>query len=96
MPRCVSHSAQACTHAWQPMQRLGIDEELVAEHRWHAILAATAAARAGAGVGPARGLAPCATPARRTTLYSGILLTRVERAVRQLVGALVARPSGTG
>src|SRR5262249_60808332 len=22
-PLCVSHSAQACTHAWQPMQRLG-------------------------------------------------------------------------
>src|SRR6185295_5390976 len=22
-PRCVSHSVQACTQAWQPMQRLG-------------------------------------------------------------------------
>src|SRR5437764_586569 len=22
-PLCVSHSLQACTHAWQPMQRLG-------------------------------------------------------------------------
>src|SRR5512132_3010845 len=22
-PRCVSHSVHACTHAWQPMQRLG-------------------------------------------------------------------------
>src|SRR5512140_2392008 len=22
-PLCVSHSVQACTHAWQPMQRLG-------------------------------------------------------------------------
>jgi len=22
-PRCVSHSAQACTQAWQPMQREG-------------------------------------------------------------------------
>ena len=27
-PRCVSHSVHACTHAWHPMQRLGIDEEV--------------------------------------------------------------------
>ncbi len=90
-PRCVSHSSQALRQAWQPMQRDGIDVELEAEHppppeRSDSARFAT---------GTRRPLAPgrLLDPAGRD-LELRDLAARIERAVRQPVGALRRRASG--
>ena len=91
-PLCVSHSVQACTHAWQPMQRLGSTKNSRCRGPASAAVA-TAAARAARRT-PA---APSALRTRhRADLVLGDLRDRVLRGDRQLVDALVARPSGTG
>ena len=92
-PLCVSHSVQACTQAWQPMQRFGSMKNC----RWSglAMLRPCLLLRLERRGVVRRRRRPCA-PGTAHTLYSGIFEIGSCAAIGQLVGALRRRPSGTG
>src|SRR5215469_7907118 len=84
-PRCVSHSVQAWTHDWQPMQRLGS----MKNWRFAGFIAGSLLRFEHLLVG---GRAVGAAEANRADLVRGDLAGRVLRRDGQLVGALRSGP----
>src|SRR6185295_16608977 len=85
-PRCVSHSLQACTHDWQPMQRFGSMKKCSRSGLAISVLLL----RLQGPVVVRRPVGPADAAAAHLVL--GNLADRILRGHRELVGALLSRP----